>query len=97
MVKQVQQSDFFPVVVPKPCFSCRHFRSPEWVPPGDRSHRTEEMAMYGRCAQFRETRRSDLLLVAGVALERDEEVLATFARATPELCGPEGRAWEAPR
>ena len=95
MVSQPQQKDTVPTAVPKPCFTCRHFRPPEWVLPEDRARRTEEIGVYGRCARFRETRRAELLLVTGIALDRDEAVYATVARATPELCGPTGRVWSA--
>ena len=76
------------------CSSCRHFRVPGWIPDNALEHRPREVAFYATCARWRETRDASLLLVVGVALERDEMVRCADARAYPEMCGPAGRTWE---
>ncbi len=77
------------------CSSCRYFRVPDWIPENAIKHRPKEVAFYAKCARWRETRDANLLLVVGMALERDEEVRCAEARAVPEMCGPTGRTWEA--
>lgn len=91
------KTDFAPTVdpnTPPPCLGCVHHRYPVWMRADERASQPAMVAAYSRCARWRKKRDASLLLVVGVALERDEMVLCTDARAFPEMCGPEGRTRE---